>query len=90
MSRGFGDKLQLSKGSKCGMKGRWGIGNKPQDSRVCTKDPLTHLPSSHLLGLLRLGVLGLHSTVGWPPLCSDVSPKNLGSRLCNEGCVDRV
>ena len=34
-------------------EGRWGRGNKPQSSRVYTKDPLTHLPSSHLLSPLR-------------------------------------
>ena len=33
-------------------EGRWGIGNKPQYSRAYTKDPLTHLPSSHLLSSL--------------------------------------
>ena len=30
-------------------KGRWGVGNKPQYSRVHTRDPLTRLPSSYLL-----------------------------------------
>ena len=40
------------KGLKRWHEGRWGIGNKPQYSRVYTKDPLTHLPSSHLLSPL--------------------------------------
>ena len=49
----------LSKGSKDWMRKvggpRWGIGNEPQYSRAYTKDPLAHLPSSHLLSLLNLG-----------------------------------
>ena len=32
------------KGLKRWDEGRWDIGNKLQYSRVCTKDPLTHLP----------------------------------------------
>ena len=39
----------LVKGLKRWDEGRWGIGNKPQYSRAYAKDPLTHLPSSHLL-----------------------------------------
>ena len=32
------------RGFRRSSKERWGFGNKPQDSRVNTRDPLTHLP----------------------------------------------
>ena len=35
-------------------KARWGIGNKPQHNGASTRDPLTHLPSSHMLSPLSL------------------------------------
>ena len=53
-------------------EGRWGIGNKPQDNRVYARDPLTHLPSSHLVSPLMkahedgnswLGVEGLRDQI---------------------------
>ena len=47
--------VQRVKGFKRRHEGRWGIGNKPQYSRVYIKDPLTHLPSSHLSSPLEEG-----------------------------------
>ena len=48
-------------------KGRWGIGNKPQYSKVYARDPLTHLPSSHLLSPLTICLLRLIRALqlGW-------------------------
>ena len=31
-------------------EGRWGKGNKPQKSRIYSREPLAHLALSHLLG----------------------------------------
>ena len=28
---------------------RWGVGNKPQNSRAYARDPLAHVPPSHFL-----------------------------------------
>ena len=50
----------LIKGLKRWDEGRWGIGSKPQYLRVYIKDPLTHLPFSHLLSPLNSGTWMTH------------------------------